>query len=242
MKKLPILATIVLIVGLLATSAFTVHPIQSVNGVVSSYSAGSSLTVHTPQGDIQYMLRPSTVMWGFGATSGIAVTGGNGTSSSSSSSATATPATSGAAATATPSTSTTTATATPTTSATTGTAATSTPASGSSGGTTGATTGSGNVNGLAIGARVTVFGQCFSTMGLKGSHAAAGTKFCMALAVIVRAPGGAAVPATGGTSAPAATATTAAPAVPATTGTPAMPATTGTPTGVMPAGTMTPTP
>lgn len=226
MKKLPILATLLLIAGLLVTSAFTIHPIQSVNGTVTGYSPGSSLTVHTADGDIVYMLRSSTLMWGFEATSGIAVTGGNGTSSSTSSSSAS-------------------ASASPTAAASSGASATATPSSGSSGSTTsGATSGSGSVNGLATGARVTVFGQCFvsvstrhtdfnATSKTNNGGASNMEKVCLALAVIVRAPGGNAVPATGGTSAPAATSTSAAPAAPSTT---------GTPTSMPPSGTATPTP
>ena len=144
MKNIPIFAAILVVVALLATTAAT-HPITTGNGVVRDYSPGKSITLNNNGHMVTYLLRSGTVMLGLGASSGVAVTGGTASSGTASATATAMPGT-GASGTATPAA---------------GASATSTPASGSTGatGTAGTTT---SVNGLGLGARVTVVAECFS--------------------------------------------------------------------------------
>ncbi len=59
MKRISILAGMLLVLAMLATSAFT-HPLASRNGVVTSYAAGKTLTLHSDGQDISYALRGDT--------------------------------------------------------------------------------------------------------------------------------------------------------------------------------------
>ncbi len=56
MKKLPLLASTMVILAVLATSAFT-HPLASRNGVVDDYSPGKSLTIQTDGVDMTYVVK-----------------------------------------------------------------------------------------------------------------------------------------------------------------------------------------
>lgn len=56
MKRIPLFAGVLVIVAMLATSAFA-HPLASRNGVVVSYDPGKSLTLHTDGVDMTYIVK-----------------------------------------------------------------------------------------------------------------------------------------------------------------------------------------
>ncbi len=73
MKKIPLIVSALLIVGVLATSAFT-RPLAVRNGVVTDYSAGSSITIRSGGSEQTYAIRgtaanvmPSDMSNGLGA-------------------------------------------------------------------------------------------------------------------------------------------------------------------------------
>ncbi len=59
MKRIPLIASIVVVVSVLVTSAFT-RPLASRNGVVVSYTPGKSLVLHSGGVNIEYIVRGST--------------------------------------------------------------------------------------------------------------------------------------------------------------------------------------
>lgn len=73
MKKIPLIVSALLIVGVLATTAFT-RPLAVRNGVVTDYSAGSSITIRSGGSEQTYAIRgtaanvmPSDMSNGLGA-------------------------------------------------------------------------------------------------------------------------------------------------------------------------------
>ncbi len=59
MKRISLLVGGLVVLAMLATSAFT-HPLASRNGVVTSYDPGKSLTIHSGAMDMTYALRGDT--------------------------------------------------------------------------------------------------------------------------------------------------------------------------------------
>jgi hypothetical protein len=73
MKKIPVLLTTLLVAGVvLATSAFT-HPLAVRNGIVTDYSAGSSLTIRGSGLDQTYAIRSNQNLTQPNATSGLGI-------------------------------------------------------------------------------------------------------------------------------------------------------------------------
>jgi hypothetical protein len=56
MKRIPLFASVLVILAVLATTAFA-RPLASRNGVVVGYSPGKSLTIHTDGVDMTYIVR-----------------------------------------------------------------------------------------------------------------------------------------------------------------------------------------
>ncbi len=74
MRKIPLmLAVFVVTVAVLATSAFTLHPLAVRNGIVTSYSAGSTMTIRGSHLDETYQLRGLTSNGSSGAPAGLGV-------------------------------------------------------------------------------------------------------------------------------------------------------------------------
>jgi hypothetical protein len=149
MKKFPLVLTMLLLVAVvMATSAFT-HPLVERNGVVVSYSAGSSITIR------DHGLDQTFVLAGVGAAA--SNNGSNNASSGATSSGSSSSGSNSSG-------SSTSAAASPTTAATATPMATTTASGGSDSGT--GTSGSGTANtgtlpAIAVGDHVSVFGQCF---------------------------------------------------------------------------------